>query len=114
VDPLQHVGGRDVGEVERRILAQQDHVELGECDPPRFSERDVIAHNIAHFDRLDGGKYLRSALGQLRRAVIAQPVTALLRFEQQSEGRIAADVDPVDRVHLNGDIQNHTTSHYRL
>jgi hypothetical protein len=39
-------------------------------------------------------------------------VTALLRFEQQREGRIAADVDPVDRVHLNGDVQTHVNSHF--
>jgi hypothetical protein len=32
-------------------------------------------------------------------------VAALLRFEQQSEGGIAADVDPLDRVHLAGDAQ---------
>jgi hypothetical protein len=34
-------------------------------------------------------------------------VPALLRFQQESEGRIAADIDPLDRVHLHGDIQGH-------
>jgi hypothetical protein len=34
-------------------------------------------------------------------------VAALLRFEQQSECGIAADIDAVDRVHLNGDFEAH-------
>src|ERR1700732_1675298 len=29
------------------------------------------------------------------------------RLEQEREGRIARDVDPVDRVHLDGDVQGH-------
>ena len=33
---------------------------------------------------------------------------ALLRLEQQSEGGIAADIDPLDRVHLHGDSQRHS------
>ena len=32
-------------------------------------------------------------------------MTAMLRFQQQRKGRIAADVDPLDRVHLHGDVQ---------
>jgi hypothetical protein len=29
------------------------------------------------------------------------------RLEQEREGRIARDIDLVDRVHLDGDIQGH-------
>ena len=32
-------------------------------------------------------------------------MAALLRFQQQREGRIAADIDALDRVHLDGDVQ---------
>ena len=48
VDALQHVGRRDVGEVERRILAHQDHVEGGELVAARLAQREVIAHDVAH------------------------------------------------------------------
>ena len=34
-------------------------------------------------------------------------MAALLGLQQQSKGRIAADIDPLDRVHLHGDIQAH-------
>jgi hypothetical protein len=34
-------------------------------------------------------------------------VAALLRFQEQREGRIAADVDARDGVHLDGDVQFH-------
>ncbi len=32
---------------------------------------------------------------------------AALRFQEQREGQIAAVVDPLDRVHLYGDVQAH-------
>ena len=32
---------------------------------------------------------------------------ALLRLQQQREGQIAADIDPLDRVHLHRNIQGH-------
>ena len=33
---------------------------------------------------------------------------ARLRFQQQRERRVAADIDPLDRIqHLHGDIQAH-------
>jgi hypothetical protein len=34
-------------------------------------------------------------------------VAPLLRFQQQGEGRIALDVDPLDRIHLHRDFQAH-------
>ena len=39
--------------------------------------------------------------------VIENVVPALLRFEQKRESRVADDVDPVDRVHLNGNAKGH-------
>jgi hypothetical protein len=38
-------------------------------------------------------------------------VTALLGFEQQGKGRIAADIDPFDRVHLHGDFEMSASNH---
>jgi hypothetical protein len=38
-------------------------------------------------------------------------VPARLRFQEQGEGRIAADVDPRDRVHLHGDVELAVSGH---
>ena len=34
-------------------------------------------------------------------------MAARLRFQQQRERRVAADIDPLDRIHLHGDVQAH-------
>ena len=67
----------------------------------------MIAGLVAHGEHLDRRHQLLAAQRQLVRRVIGQPVAALLRFQQQRKGRIAADVDARDRVHLDGDIQFH-------
>ena len=67
----------------------------------------VIAELVAHIERLHGREHAVAALGELVGGVIGQLVAARLRFQQQREGGIAADIDPLDRVHLDGDIQGH-------
>ena len=67
----------------------------------------MIAHLVAHGERLHRRHQLFAAQRQLVRRVIGQPVAALLRLQQQREGRIAADVDARDGVHLDGDVQFH-------
>ena len=37
-------------------------------------------------------------------------MTTSLRFQRQCEGRVGVDIDPVDRVHLNGDGERHRRS----
>ena len=107
MDALEHVGRRDVGEVERRILAHQDHVERGKLDAPRLAQREVVAHDVAHRERLHGREHDAVALRHPVRRVVGERVPARLRLQQQREGGIAADVDPLDRVHLHGDAQTH-------
>jgi hypothetical protein len=34
-----------------------------------------------------------------------------LRFQEQRKGRIAPDIDPFDRVHLNGDVKAPAIGH---
>ena len=45
---------------------------------------------------------------QMLRRVVKQLVSALLRFKEQGEGRITANVDAVDRVHLAGYFHGNT------
>ena len=105
--PLQHVGGGDVGHVERRVLPQQDDVEFGQLGALRLAEGEMVAGLVAHIERLHGREYPVAALGELVGGVIGQLVAAGLGFQHQCEGGIAADIDPLDRVHLDGDIQGH-------
>ena len=70
----------------------------------------MIAGLVAHGEHLDRRDQLLAAQRELVRRVIGQPVAALLRFQQQREGRIAADVDARDGVHLDGDVQFHVGS----
>ena len=105
MDALEQMRGRDVGHVERRVLAQQDDVEFGQLGALRLAEREVVADLVAHLERLHGGEHLVAGMRQPVGRVIGQRVPARLRFQQQREGGIAADVDPLDRVHLDGDFQ---------
>ena len=48
VDALEQMGGGHISEVEGRVLAQQDHVELGQLHAPRLIEREMVAGLVAH------------------------------------------------------------------
>jgi len=61
MDAIEHVGRRDIGEIERRILPQQHHVEGGEIDVPRLAERKMVAGDIAHHQRSHRGRQLAVA-----------------------------------------------------
>ena len=58
MDALQQMRGGDVGEVERRVLPQQHHVERGERDALAFAEREMVARLVAHLQRLHGGEHV--------------------------------------------------------
>ena len=62
---------------------------------------------IADLERLHRSGDFAVAQRQPVGRVIGQRVAAPLRLEQERERRIAADVDPLDRVHLYGDVQGH-------
>ena len=73
----------------------------------RLAEREMVAGNVAHRERPYRGRYFAVAQREPVGRVIGQRIGALLRLEQQRERRIAADVDPLDRIHLDGDVQAH-------
>ena len=67
----------------------------------------MVAVLVANLERL----YRRDHVGPPQRQpvgrVICDRVAAFLRLQQQRETGIAADVDPLDRVHLYGNAQAH-------
>ena len=107
MNAIEQMGGRDIGEVERRVLPEQHHVEARDLGAGRRAEREMIAFPVAHRQRLDGRDHLGAAQRQPVRRVIGERVAAPLCLEQQRKGGIAADIDPCDRVHLDGDVQGH-------
>ena len=107
MDALEQMRRGDVGQVERRVLPHQDDVVAGKLDPLFLAEREMIALLVAHLKRLHRGEQPVPQQRQPVGGVIAERVLARLRFQEQREGRIAADIDPLDRVHLHRDGQAH-------
>ncbi len=107
MDALEHMGRGDIGEIERRILAQQNDIERRQLGVARLAEREMVAGGVAHGKRPHARRHLAVAQREPVGRVIGQRVGARLRFQQQRERRIAADIDPLDRVHLHGDVQAH-------
>ena len=107
VDPIEQVRGRDVGEVERRVLAHQDHVQGGEVDGLWRAEADMVAALAADLERPRGGDDPALPVAQLARQVVVEPVAALLRLQRQGEAAVRVDVDGLERVHLDRDGERH-------
>ncbi len=53
MDALQEMRRGDIGEIERRILAQQHHVKAVERLAPGLAEREVIAGLVTHGQELN-------------------------------------------------------------
>ena len=107
VNALEQMRAGDIGQIKRRVLAQQHDVEIGQRDPRWLTEREMVASLVAHAQGFDAGEQPAIELGEAFGRVITQNVAALLRFQQQGKSRVAFDVDPLDRIHLHRDCQGH-------
>ena len=102
---LQQMGGRDIGHVERRVLAHQHHVDVGrQVDGLRFAQGEKVAGLAAHVQGARRRQDAAAGKRQVRGQVVAQAMAPALRLQGQGKGRIAVDVDAVDRVHLDGHV----------
>src|ERR1700681_1063183 len=70
----------------------------------------MVAFVVAHCERPHGGKNLVAAQRQAVRRVVRKLVIAPLCFQQQCKRGVAADIDPLDRIHLYGDFLAHRFS----
>jgi hypothetical protein len=105
------VGGSDVGKVERRVLAHQHDVGVAaQVQDPRLTGREMTAGLALHSDW--SGHRPDPALGvaEVVDPIMIERVAARLRAQHQCESGIAGNVDRRERVHLDGDIQRHSTS----
>src|ERR1043166_548665 len=107
VNALQEVRGRDVGHIEGRVLAHQHHVEARQVGDGEIAQGEMIAPLVAHFERPGARHHGAVAEGEIARTIIGERVAARLRFQRQRESRIAGDVNPLDRVHLDGNAKRH-------
>jgi hypothetical protein len=67
----------------------------------------MVAGFVAHRDRPYARRNLAVTQHQLFGRVIGERMAARLRFQKQGKSGIAANIDPFDWIHLNGDIQGH-------
>src|SRR4051812_10132646 len=74
----------------------------------------MIALDRAHMQRAHPRRHTVLAEGEIARAIIEQTMSAPLPFQRQRESGIAADIDPLDWVHLDSDSQGHGVFPIRL
>ena len=110
VDVLEKMRRRNVCHVERRVLAHQHHVDLGEIEQLRVSHGVVVAEDATDDERTR--PRIQAALRErhLLRQIVVELMATPLRFEGKREGGIRVDVDRLDRVHLDGDDEGHDHS----
>ena len=107
VNALEQMRRRDVGHVEGRILAQQHHVAVRQILGARLRHLVVGADLVDDLKRLAARQQAVAMQGEVGRGVVEEVVAPFLRLQQDRERGIAADVDPLDRVHLTGNAQGH-------
>ena len=110
MDALEHMGGGDIGHVERRVLAHQHHVHGRQIETLSRAEVVVIARLAAHLQRPRAGHHPARVERQLAGQIMIQRVAARLGLESQREGAVGVDVDGLDGVHLDGDGETHFRS----
>lgn len=103
VNVFQHVGGRDIGHVEWRILAHQHHIHGREIEGFHLAELVVTALFPPHGQRPSprGGAAVLEA--QILGQVVVKTMPAPLGLKCQHERAVRINVDRLDRVHLNRD-----------
>jgi hypothetical protein len=107
MDHLQEMGGGDVGHVEGRVLAHQDHVDGRQVEQGFRAQAGVIARLPAHLQGPGPGIDPPVPEAQVLGQVVVQAMAAALGLQGQHEAAVGIDVDRLDRVHLDGDGEAH-------
>ena len=107
VNPVKDVGGGDIVHVEGRVLTQKNHVHLRQIEPLRLAQCEMIALDIAHFQRFRPGDDLAIDHGKLVRRVVPERMAPSLRFQRERKARVAGNRNGGDMVHLDRDFEGH-------
>ena len=102
------MAGGDVAHVEGRILAHQDDVDvLLEVQRDRLAEQARGFAYPLHAGRAGPGGHAAFGPSKVARAIDEQPIPARLRRLGERKARVTVDIDPLQRIHLNGYAQCH-------
>ena len=105
---LQEMRAGDIAQIERRVLPHQHDIDIVcKVELRKVAQRDMIALNPLHGERRRPARHPAFVPRQRADIVIPQQMPARLCTQQQREGRIAGDVDRLDRIHLDSDTQGH-------
>ena len=107
VDVLQEVGGGDVGHVEGRILAHENHVHQRQVEFLHLPQAKVVAFLAADRQGAREGGETAAPEGQATGEVMVERVATVLGLERQGKGAVGVDVDRLDGIHLDGDGEAH-------
>ena len=102
MDHVQQMSGGDVAHVERRILPQPDHIDLGKIQVLHRTKCHVVAGNPLQGCRLRLRHHTPFAVAKLVGRVDEHLMPARLRFQCNAETAVTVDIDGFDRVHLKG------------
>ena len=107
VDALEKMRRCDIGEVKRRILPEQHHIDGRKIDELRLAKARVFALDVLDRKRLRHSLDMAAVEPQPIGRIMQDVVAARLGLEKKRESRVAGNSDALDRVHLHGDGQGH-------
>ena len=108
MNPLKQMGRGHIGHIERRILAQPDHIEFGQVPLGPLAEIHMVPGLGAQGDVAATGNDAAFVIAQLIHRILKQPVTTRLRLESDAKAAIAINCHMFDRVHLQCDVKAHS------
>jgi hypothetical protein len=104
---LQDVSGVDVLHVERRVLAHQDRVQLGEARHARLAELEPVLEVVADAQGTQAPEGDAVAQPQIALLGVPERPAALLCGEQHRERRVLGRLDRRNGIHDNDDLNGH-------
>ena len=108
------MGGCDISHIERRILAQPDHINLGQVLFTHFTYIEMVTNLAAHGEILATGDNAPLLIAELIRRVIKQLVPTGLCLFGKTKGAVAIDVDRINWVHLKSNGKRFLSSHHDI
>ena len=87
LDAFKQMGGRDITQVERRVLAHQDDIDTGpQIKGNRIAQPEMVAHDpLHHFDRVRLCPNAAIGIVQGIGSVLEAPISALLGRKHQGK-----------------------------
>src|SRR6266478_4023125 len=95
--------GGNIAEVERRVLAHENDIDIpAEIENFRLAKAVMAAGHALDGDRVAHRPKPPFGVTEVLGRVMIEDMPELLRLQHDGKGGIALDVDSLGRVHLNG------------